>query len=80
MDESKMREDLGRIFERVLKSDLKEIMVWSYDSVTNWDSLAQVALVLSIEEHWEILIDPEKIPFLETFEDYLKLLKEITKP
>jgi acyl carrier protein len=68
---------LDRIFERIFKVEIKTIVGWSYDSVPIWDSLAQLELVLAIEEHWEVTFDNQKVPFLENYEDFKNYLDRL---
>ena len=68
--------ELDLIFFNLFRVDLSVIKTWTYDSVPEWDSLAQIQLVLSIEERWQIKISPKDVAFLETYGDFFRYIQD----
>ena len=48
----------------------------SQETCNEWDSMAQLNLVLELEDAFEISLEPEEIGEMTTFERVCKVLKE----
>jgi len=48
----------------------------TYQSIPNWDSVGHMQLVAAIEEAFDIMIDPEDIIDLSSFEKGKEILKK----
>lgn len=66
--------ELREIFTRIFQVPYSEYITWSYDLVAQWDSLAQISLILEIEDYWEIEIESEQIPELKKYSDFYEYL------
>ena len=68
--------ELREIFARIFRVTYEEYISWNYDEVAEWDSLAQISLILEVEDRWGLEIDSEQIPKLKKFLDFLEFLKD----
>jgi acyl carrier protein len=60
-------ESFVRIFEETLLVDRAEIVDdLGYQSIPEWDSVAQMALIAAFEQEYGITIDAEDIPSMTT--------------
>jgi acyl carrier protein len=66
--------ELQQIFSRIFQVPYSDYINWNYDQVVQWDSLAQISLILEIEDYWGIQIESEEIPRLKRYSDFADYL------
>ena len=73
-------EETFTIISRIVREELgwKEILAPTHP-IKELDSMQQLSLVVAIEDHFEICLDPEDENRLETLQDLVLLIQEKVK-
>ena len=77
MDREKMREMLQEIFREIFDDDTLEIAEQTCaDDIEDWDSFAQIGLIMEIEKKFQIKFQMGEVSGLKNVGDMLSLLEK----
>ena len=72
-----MKDQLKKIFSEVL--EVSEDVITDnleYSGIPQWDSVAHMAIVAEIEDHFDIMIDTEDVIDMSTFQISVDIVKK----
>ena len=70
-------EEISNTVSKIIKEELgNEIELSSKNISEELDSMQQLSLVVAIEDHFEICLDPEDEQRVETLQDLTRLIQE----
>jgi len=69
-----LEKELLQILQSVLEQDSIDVNC-SQETCEQWDSLRQLNIAFALEEKFDILLYPEEIAGLKSFDEILSLLK-----
>ena len=74
------RTGLARIFAQVLEiPDAKDVVSASMQTLANWDSMAHIFLILSVEQEFRISFTPEEAARITSFAEMEDLVERKRK-
>lgn len=72
-----MKEKIRNIFAQVLEVDHKIIVDdLAYSSITQWDSVAHMAIVAAVEDEFDIMMEIDDIIDMNTFDASVSIIKK----
>lgn len=70
-------DELRDLFAKTLDIPLSTVTEsLAYNSIVEWDSVAHMALVAALEDHYSILLDTNDILDLSSFEQAVQILRK----
>jgi acyl carrier protein len=69
-------EEYLEVFCRTLEIEKENALGATPETVENWDSIKQMALVVTLEDSFDIELEPDDIMRLNSFEAGLELLRK----